>query len=467
MTVTDRDRVDQRDSDVEPAIEHPTGLASSRPWSLSWPVRLMLASCSLGAAGIHLAMVPAHAGEWLAEGVAFALTGWFQFAVAMVLALRPSKLALQVAAVANAVFIAAWVWTRTAGPPFGPEAGVAHAASFVDVACVALEAAFVVLAVLALARPRLGEGLSRSWYVPLSIVPVSVLVLATAAIASPSASGHADDETAGGHVHSASAAAGGEDAHAEGEAAGHDHGGSAAAAGPVDDKGLASLANGEMAHSYGPDQSLDATTRAVLVHQLALTRLIAERFPTLKDAKAAGSEPAGAFGPGMGIHMLTPHTGMPDVPPPDPSVPSIPGTLSDAEILRPANLLYDGTTDDAPLAGFMYYSMSPTEPEGFAGPNDHWHTHGGLCIKMGGAGGKIEVLHPEEKTRDACTAITGLWVERTTWMVHVWTVPGYESNRGVFSDINPALACPDGTYYTVPESETAKYQINKCRSNPA
>src|SRR6185436_2306997 len=105
-----------------------------------------------------------------------------------------------------------------------------------------------------------------------------------------------------------------------------------------------------------------APTRAVLVHQLALTRLIAERYPTLKDAKDAGSESAGSFGPGMGIHMLTPHIGLPDVPPPDPSVPSIRGTLSDAEILRPANLLYDGTTDDAPLAGFMYYSMSPNEP---------------------------------------------------------------------------------------------------------
>ncbi len=66
--------------------------------------------------------------------------------------------------------------------------------------------------------------------------------------------------------------------------------------------------------------------------------------------------------------------------------------------LRPANLLYDGATDDAPLAGFMYYSTSPVEPEGFAGPNDHWHTHGALCLNMGGEDG-IEVLHPGGEDR--------------------------------------------------------------------
>ena len=132
--------------------------------------------------------------------------------------------------------------------------------------------------------------------------------------------------------------------------------------------------------------------------------------------------------------------------------------------MRPANLLYDGTHDDARLAGFMYYSMSPDEPEGFAGPNDHWHTHGSLCIKMGDG---IDVLHPHEPSAQSCTAIGGMWVERTSWMVHVWTIPGYESNRGVFSDINPAIACPDGTYFIVTEEQTDQYQLNHCRSNPA
>jgi len=30
-----------------------------------------------------------------------------------------------------------------------------------------------------------------------------------------------------------------------------------------------------------------------------------------------------------------------------------------------------------------------------------------------------------------------------------WIVPGYEDSQGVFAHLNPAIACNDGTYYTV------------------
>ena len=40
-------------------------------------------------------------------------------------------------------------------------------------------------------------------------------------------------------------------------------------------------------------------------------------------------------------------------------------------------------------------------------------------------------------------------------MVHVWTVPGYESPQGVFSELNPKMTCPDGTYFTVPLRSSA------------
>lgn len=476
MAVIDRERTD---GPPEPGTDDGRPLEAEEPPAavpLAWPLRILLAACLSGAAAIHLAMVPSHAGEWLAEGVAFAVVGWSQLALAVIIVLRPSRPALEIVIGANLAVVAAWVWTRTAGAPFGPEAGSAHAARFVDIVCVVLEIAAVLAAGVALARPRSGAAVPRSWAIPLSIVPVGILVLATVAITSPSASGHAHGETAAGahaadggdgdaHTHDGETIAAGAAATDEHAVAGdgHGHGAAPTDGTPVDDKGLAALSNGEMAHEYGPDAPLDADTRAVLVHQLALTRSIAERFPTLGDAIAAGSRPAGGYNPGMGIHMTTPTSGMPEAPPPDPSLPTIPGTLSDAEILRPANLLYDGSHDDARLAGFMYYSMSPEEPAGFAGPNDHWHTHGSLCIVMGDG---IEVLHPHENTAPACQAAGGMFVERTSFMVHVWTIPGYESNRGVFSDINPSLACPDGTYHTVPLEETEKYQLNKCRSNP-
>ena len=44
-------------------------------------------------------------------------------------------------------------------------------------------------------------------------------------------------------------------------------------------------------------------------------------------------------------------------------------------------------------------------------------------------------------------------IDNTGYMVHVWTVPGYESTQGMFSDINPAITCPDGTYHHIPLEE--------------
>ena len=44
-------------------------------------------------------------------------------------------------------------------------------------------------------------------------------------------------------------------------------------------------------------------------------------------------------------------------------------------------LIFDGLDPDAPLAGFMYIAYGTgAEPEGFAGPNDHWHYHERVCI---------------------------------------------------------------------------------------
>jgi hypothetical protein len=49
-------------------------------------------------------------------------------------------------------------------------------------------------------------------------------------------------------------------------------------------------------------------------------------------------------------------------------------------------------------------------------------------------------------------------------MVHVWSVPGWESSQGLFGEVNPALACPDGTYYQRPPREWAAHPLNSCKS---
>jgi hypothetical protein len=47
-------------------------------------------------------------------------------------------------------------------------------------------------------------------------------------------------------------------------------------------------------------------------------------------------------------------------------------------------------------------------------------------------------------------------------MVHVWTVPGYESPLGTFSDLNPRLTCPDGSYHALPTAEIGS-RATTCR----
>jgi hypothetical protein len=107
-----------------------------------------------------------------------------------------------------------------------------------------------------------------------------------------------------------------------------------------------------------------------------------------------------------------------------------------------------------------------TEPAGFVGPNDHWRYHTKLCIKFTSSG--IHVVGGGSiSTATACANAGGIWFAKTIWMVHVWTIPAYKNSRGVFSDLNPAIACSDGTYYLVRPTLRARYKNNQCRSNPS
>jgi hypothetical protein len=448
MAVTDREPPIISDEELEriTAPTPPAG-AADPPWSLGRPLQVALASLSLGAAAIHLVMVPSHADEWLAEGIAFAFAGWVQVLTAVVLVARPSKVALRAVIAANIVFIAAWAWTRVAGAPWGPEAGVAQDAGFVDLTCVALEAGLVVLAAVALARPALGDGLSKRWRTALAVIPVGILVLATAAIASPSAAdhGHGGDAAAGGHGHDERAAgttmehdlaAGGtaHDAHKDAEIAFLFPDG--------DDRGWAEVGNGEqMDHGYAPDvpiDSLDPATRAEYRRQLNLTMDAVRAYPTVQDAEAAGYHRVGPFAPGLGAHYVG--GGAYDMD----------GVMSDDEIRRPGGIVYSGTKPDSVIVGFMYTSVAFQDgkaPEGFAGPNDHWHSHSGVCLKPG-VNGTDALGSDGSISAEDCAAKGGSFMKDiTASLLHVWTVPSYTSPTGVFSHVNPTISCDDGTYH--------------------
>ena len=108
------------------------------------------------------------------------------------------------------------------------------------------------------------------------------------------------------------------------------------------------------------------------------------------------------------------------------------------------SLIYDGTSPSSQIIGLMYYGMGQGAPEGFAGPNDHWHRHSNVCLR--GA----ETLFPVDAdiTAAQCTAAGGRFMAITTYMVHAWVVPGWESPQGVFSHENANLRCADGTFNT-------------------
>jgi hypothetical protein len=154
--------------------------------------------------------------------------------------------------------------------------------------------------------------------------------------------------------------------------------------------------------------------------QMAAAKTVVRRYPTVKDAEAAGYSMSTPYVPCIGAH----YTNVPLVSQFDPA--------------RPSELLYTGTSPDSKILGLsylVYHQQGP--PPGFAGPNDRWHQHnanGGLCLK-----GYV-VVAGEESTRAQCAALGGRKTLLTDiWMVHSWIVPGVACDWGVFSGECPEL----------------------------
>jgi hypothetical protein len=181
-----------------------------------------------------------------------------------------------------------------------------------------------------------------------------------------------------------------------------------------------------------PDEPLDAATRDQLSAQLMGARDVALRHPTVADAEAAGYHRAGEFVPGAGAHYVSGANGL-----------SGPGAVA---IEKPMALIYDGTSPASRVVGLMYYALGDDgQPDGFAGPNDHWHRHRGICIKNGEGGLEIPLPVDADASKKDCDEVGGNLIEETAWMLHTWVVPSWESPEGVFSHANANLHCADGT----------------------
>ncbi|HMG25657.1 MAG TPA: hypothetical protein VKH36_02460 [Acidimicrobiia bacterium] len=389
-------------------------------------LRWLLAALSLGAGVIHFAVSGEHYELSWAHGMFFAVVAWLQLSWAVAVVLRPSRSLLIAGVLLNAGILGVWAVSRVWGVPIGPEAWTPESIALSDALSSACELGIVALALAVLVRPAMAQRQLR----PAVAVPVvgiaglGVAVISSLAFTPALASSHNHGEAGPGQTHDAAAS-------------GHDHGSVVAG----HQHGVTTL-NGEqvkgikaqdVAAESQPDQPLDPTTRAELKTQLTAARDFALRYPTVADATAAGYRLAGGFAPGSGAHYIT-FGGLTAAGAFDPT--------------KPISLIYDGTNPTSQVIGLMYYGMGDSAPEGFAGPNDHWHRHSNVCIKYGAGGLEVPFPADQDVTAAQCSAVQGSLLKTTGYMVHAWVVPSWESPLGVFSHDNPDVRCADGTYRT-------------------
>jgi hypothetical protein len=292
-----------------------------------------------------------------------------------------------------------------------------------QVAVPALVVAVVVASAAAIANSPLGEGTT----------PATSLIAAQ--------SGNSATAAAGQHVHDHSAAAtGAAGAATDPESQPHSHGavipGTATGTSPCEIASPNPASPGQIGAGSGGSQgdaegehgargmlvqkTLSASDRVTLETQMRAARTVVDKFPTVKDAEAAGYHKSTVYVPCIGAH----YTNISKVGQFDPA--------------QPSELLYDGTNPDSKIVGLSYLVLHPGgAPDGFAGPNDTWHQHnanGGLCLKGG------LVVGGEDSTKAECEARGGRkTVLSDIWMVHAWVVPGFECTWGVFSGECPEL----------------------------
>ncbi len=170
-------------------------------------------------------------------------------------------------------------------------------------------------------------------------------------------------------------------------------------------------------HVFGPASEVPLTpdVAPTFATEWSAAQTAADRFPTTAAAEAAGYVLSSVPAPGVGVHYVNWEL---IARPFDPT--------------RPSMLLFSS----GHLVGFSYWVESATEPAGFAGPNDHWHTHHGLCV----VNGWVE----REDVATAAECPGTLLEGSNLWMLHAWVVPAYKNRRGEFALTNPAL-CPART----------------------
>jgi hypothetical protein len=181
--------------------------------------------------------------------------------------------------------------------------------------------------------------------------------------------------------------------------------------------------DGEGHFHRGPTAQIPLTEaqRMQLQAEQVKARAVVAKYATVAEAVAAGYRQSTVYVPCIGAHYT--NTSL--------AIGFNPST--------PSELLYDGTRPNSRIVGLSYLVYHPGgAPEGFAGPNDHWHQHtfnGGLCIARNGL-----VVGAESTSEADCAKRGGRKIALTDiWMLHDWATPGFECSWGVFASECPEL----------------------------
>jgi hypothetical protein len=144
-----------------------------------------LAALSAGAAAIHFAVVFEHFNQYVLYGAFFLIISWAQAIWAAVVLWRPSRLWLWLGIAGNAIIVAVYFASRTAGLPFGPDKGHIEPFGALDVVSAILELALIAGCAALLWRPSLADRPVRrrtgfAYIASLAAFPAAVIAVTTA-----------------------------------------------------------------------------------------------------------------------------------------------------------------------------------------------------------------------------------------------------------------------------------------------
>jgi hypothetical protein len=181
--------------------------------------------------------------------------------------------------------------------------------------------------------------------------------------------------------------------------------------------------HGKIVHSghgrAGPEPAIAAQgiAKDTLAREVRAAARIACQFRTTNDAARAGYVRSSNYTEGVGTHWTN-------------------WALVDKQFdpSRPSMLLYGPRLGESHLVGFSYWVRTSelAGPDGFAGPDDHWHRHFGLCFDQAGLLQREYLNSPRR--------CDGLYLNGSDmWMLHAWIVPGAANTWGMFAPLNPQL----------------------------